>query len=57
MVREFGVASAIAVAFNRNDLGVVREPVDEGDGADALGKMVSRCLKGRLVVTSRDFCS
>jgi len=24
---------------------------------DALGKMVSHCLKGRFVVTRRDFCS
>jgi hypothetical protein len=32
LLREFRLSAAIALAFNRNDLGVVRDPVDQVTG-------------------------
>ena len=54
---EFGLSPTVALAFDDEDLGVVGEAVDEGDGAGSVGKTASQRLNGRLVVMSRDRCS
>jgi len=46
----FGLAAPVALAFDRDDLRVVGEPVDQGDGAAGVGKMVFQSEKARLVV-------
>ena len=57
LLGEFGLAPAIAVALDDEDLDVVGQTVDEGEAQEALGKTVSQSLKGRLVVMSRERCS
>ena len=37
-LRALGITEPIAVAFDRDDLGVVREPIDQRDGAGGVGK-------------------
>jgi hypothetical protein len=54
---EFGGALAVALAFDRDDLGVVDETVDEGDRTAGVGKMVGQSEKARLVVSTRLFRS
>ena len=48
LLTELGLASAIAVAFNHDDLGVVGQAVDQGDHAGGIGKDVSQCVNGRF---------
>ena len=57
LLGELGLAPAIAPALEDEDLDVVGESVDEGDGARGIGKTVSQCLEGRLVVMSKERCS
>ncbi len=45
---ELGLAAAIAVAFDPNDLGMVREAVDQGDGAGRVGKDRVPRLEGQV---------
>ena len=45
---ELGLPATIAVAFDRNDLGVVREAVDEGDRAGRIGKDGVPLLEGQI---------
>ena len=47
-MREFGVAPAIAVPFDRNNFRVVREAVDEGDGAGRVGEDGVPLLEGQI---------
>ena len=47
-MREFGVASAIAVPLDRNDFRVVREAVDERDGAGRVGEDGVSLLEGQI---------
>ena len=45
-LRALGIAESIAVPFDRDNLGMVREPIDQGDGAGGIGKDRVPLLEG-----------
>ena len=45
-LRALGITEPVAVAFDRDDLGVVREPIDQRDGAGGVGKDRVPLLEG-----------
>jgi hypothetical protein len=47
-------AQAVAVAFEREDLGVVDEPVDHCGGRHVVAEDLDHALKGLLLVTIID---
>ena len=49
----FGDATAVAVGFEGDDLGVVDETIDEGGHGGGVGDDGGPPLNGRLVVSAR----
>ena len=45
-LRALGITEPVAVAFDRDDLGVVGEPIDQRDGAGGVGKDRVPLLEG-----------
>ena len=48
LLTQFGLASAKAVAFERQNLGMVGEAIDEGDGARRIGEDGVPLLEGQV---------
>jgi len=51
----FCFSSAIAIAFDRRDFGMMNEPVDEGDDAGGAWENTGPIGEGKMVVTIIDF--
>ena len=57
LLRLLRLPLAIGPPLNRDDLCVMGESIDQGDGTRGIRNTVSHCLNGKFVVITIDFCS